>query len=70
MPAMTGAELIDLLSLRSVSIPTVILTADDQPAVRAQYESRGIVAYLNKPLGLEELLAVIEKCVRYTPELD
>jgi FixJ family two-component response regulator len=64
MPKMTGAELIHLLNVRSVSIPTIILTADDEPAVRAQYSSKSVVAYLNKPLTAEKLLAAIKEAVQ------
>jgi FixJ family two-component response regulator len=67
MPEMTGSELHHHLLARGVDIPTIVFTADDSPDAGAHYASTGIVAYLQKPLGSESLVAAVERAVRLRP---
>ena len=69
MPQMTGLELHQQLVRRGVKIPTIVYTADDAPEAQARYMAAGVTDYLRKPIGGDELLAVIERAVtaRRTP---
>jgi FixJ family two-component response regulator len=60
MPEMTGLELQEALVQRGVNIPTIIITAYDEPMMRLRCESAGAFAYLSKPLKQTPLFAAIE----------
>lgn len=59
MPDMTGLELQHKLSGAGLNIPTIVITAHDEPDLRQQCESAGAVAYLLKPLDQSSLIAAI-----------
>lgn len=61
MPDMTGLEIHHYLVRRG--LPTIIITADDTPELRARYLAAGATAYLQKPIGGEELMAAISGAV-------
>lgn len=63
MPNMTGVELLTALKEHSISIPTIVSTADVQETTRATCLSLGVVEFLNKPIKEEVLLAAIDKAV-------
>ena len=63
MPEMTGLELQRHLTTLGVSIPTIVVTADDAPEARARCMAAGALEYLRKPIGADELLAAIERAV-------
>ena len=63
MPQMTGLELHQHLVRSGVNVPTIVYTADDAPEAQARYLAAGVMAYLRKPIGADELLAVIERAV-------
>lgn len=63
MPEMTGLELQRHLTTLGVSIPTIVVTADDAPEARARCMAAGAVEYLRKPIGADELLSAIERAV-------
>jgi FixJ family two-component response regulator len=60
MPAMTGAELYQHLIATGRAIPTILITAYPEEAVRLRMLSLGVGCYLHKPL--EE--AVLIDCLR------
>ena len=60
MPAMTGVELYERLIKTEHTIPTILMTAYPDNAVRARVLNNGVVAYLCKPFDDEELI----RCVR------
>ena len=60
MPGMTGLELFRQLVDTGRPIPTIIITAYPDDAVRARALSDGVLCYLRKPFDDEELL----DCVR------
>ena len=60
MPEMTGLELLQQLRRGNIQIPTIIVTAHADGAVRARCESAGVFAFLSKPLQESALLAAIE----------
>jgi FixJ family two-component response regulator len=63
MPGLTGLEVQRALSGARVRIPTIIITAHDEPETRARCLSAGAVAYLCKPLHDELLLDAIASAV-------
>ncbi|MGH9884701.1 MAG: response regulator transcription factor [bacterium] len=63
MPEMTGLEVQRHLASLGVFIPTIIVTADDAPEMRARCLAAGASEYLRKPIGSDELLSAIERAV-------
>jgi FixJ family two-component response regulator len=59
MPDMTGLELKHELSCAGFNIPTIVITAHDEPDFQQQCESAGAMAYLLKPLDRSTLIAAI-----------
>jgi FixJ family two-component response regulator len=60
MPGMTGVELYRHLVELGHAIPTILMTAYPDEAVRARALKDGVVYYLGKPIDDEEL----ERCLR------
>ncbi len=61
MPEMTGLEVQRHLVKRGVRVPTIVVTADDASEVHARCAGAG--GYLQKPIGVEELILAIERAV-------
>jgi len=57
MPGMTGVELHDRLVASGKPIPTILITAYPDDAVRARVLQAGVKGYLCKPFSEDELLA-------------
>ena len=60
MPGMTGVELHGRLTELGYAIPTILVTAYPDEAVRNQALKNGVFCYLSKPVDDEEL----ERCLR------
>jgi FixJ family two-component response regulator len=60
MPKMTGLELQHYLADAGVSLPTIVMTAHDQPGTRERCIAAGASAYLVKPLRKAALMAAIK----------
>ena len=63
MPEMTGLDLQHHLRRRGFHIPTIIMTAHDQPGLREQCHSAGAVAFLLKPLNEGDLISAVSRAV-------
>ena len=63
MPNMTGLELQNHLARSGVKIPTVVITAFDEPGVREKCTVAGAVAYLLKPIWKAVLMDAINKAI-------
>ena len=63
MPQMSGLELQRYLADLGTRFPTVVYTADDAPEAQARYLAAGVDAYLQKPVGGEELLEAITRAI-------
>lgn len=63
MPDMTGTELIDVLNERDVDAPVIIMTAHSSVQTAVDAMRRGAFHYLQKPINLEEMRAVLEKAL-------
>jgi FixJ family two-component response regulator len=59
MPEMAGLELLQRLKRRNIQIPTIVITAHGDAAVRERCESAGVCAFLSKPLQDTSLFAAI-----------
>jgi two-component system response regulator HydG len=63
MPAMNGLEVQTRLRTLSPATRVVVLTANDDPAVRSKATAAGASAFLIKPAGDDEFLAAVESAV-------
>ena len=63
MPDVSGIELCRMIRSKNKLNPSVIfiLSGHVTPQARAEAESAGVQAILNKPIGLNEMKAVLEK---------
>jgi FixJ family two-component response regulator len=59
LPGMSGLELLAEMRARNVTLPFILITANDSPGVRAEASARGAM-YLTKPFSGGELLDAIE----------
>jgi len=59
MPGMDGAELMAELTSRSISMPTIVVTADEDPRTRRGAREMGAVAFFRKPVDGPALLDAI-----------
>jgi FixJ family two-component response regulator len=62
MPGIGGLELLRQLSRMGLSVPTIIITAYDEP--EAECLAVGAQAYLRKPIDDQVLLSAIESAIR------
>jgi len=68
MPEMTGLELQQALAREGIRIPTIIITAHDEPGMREQCKAAGAIAFLPKPVQDASLFAAIEAARRFKGE--
>ena len=65
MSGMTGFELYQRLSASGKPIPTILLTAYPDDAVRERALSAGIIGYLSDPFEEDDLLACIRSALTH-----
>ena len=63
MPGMDGFDVMKYLGRRGVRIPTIVISAEDEPSSRENCLVAGATAYLRKPLDADELLKTINDAV-------
>jgi CheY-like chemotaxis protein len=63
MPGMSGIEVMSYLNHVGAHMPTVVITAHDEPGSREMCLAAGACAYLRKPLDGDELIRTIESVV-------
>jgi FixJ family two-component response regulator len=64
MPEMTGLELQQALTRKGIRIPTIIITAHDQPGMRERCMAAGAVAFFAKPVQDKLLFTAIDVATR------
>ena len=64
MPNMTGVELQLYLARSGIKIPTVVITAHDEPGTRERCIAAGAAAYLLKPIRKIGLIAAINSAIQ------
>jgi FixJ family two-component response regulator len=63
LPATSGFELLTQMRARGTCAPVILISANDNAAIRNKAKSSGAAAYLAKPFPGNELLAAIEHIV-------
>ena len=63
MPEMDGIELLELLRGRQVAIPVIIVSAQNDPEVKARARRAGAFAFLEKPVD-DRLIDAIGQALR------
>jgi CheY-like chemotaxis protein len=63
MPGMNGFDVMQYLGRRGLRVPTIIISAQDEPDSRENCLVAGASAYLRKPLDADELLKTIDEAV-------
>jgi FixJ family two-component response regulator len=61
MPDMNGIELLEQMTRQGMRVPTIMISAHNDPSARQRCLSAGALAFLAKPLQDTELLAAIHK---------
>ena len=63
MPGMSGSDLQQHLAGNGILIPTIMITAHGEAALRGRQEDAGLVAFLLKPVQENSLFAAIDKAI-------
>ena len=61
---MNGFALLERLEATGVRIPTVLITAHDDPLTRERAHRAGAVEYLRKPFDEQLLIAAVQRAIR------
>jgi FixJ family two-component response regulator len=64
LPGMSGFDLYRRLAAAGVELPTIFITAHDEPAIRAEAERLGASSYLPKPFSGRTLLDAVSRAIR------
>lgn len=69
-PVMSGAEALGLIKSEPgmSSIPVLVCNANDEPVLKQEMLGAGVVAFIDKPLNLPELLNAVEGTLRFRPK--
>ncbi len=59
MAGVNGFDVLEALRTRQIPLPTVVITAHDEPATAARAQGLGACAYLRKPVERDALLSAI-----------
>jgi FixJ family two-component response regulator len=65
MPGMSGEELVAELKARGVRLPTIVISADDDPETRRAAHRMNAAAFFRKPVDGSALLDAIDWAVRW-----
>jgi CheY-like chemotaxis protein len=63
MPGMTGLQLLHHLAGMALTIPTIVVTANDEPGMRHRCELAGAMLCLLKPVSGEALVNAIQEAI-------
>lgn len=63
LPAMSGLDLVDRVRQHGVTVPTVLITAHDEPRVRDEIKRRGIQHFLAKPFLGSALVRLLDSVI-------
>ncbi len=63
MPEMNGVELLETLQERELDVPVIIMTAHSSVQTAVEAMRQGAFHYLQKPVNLEEMRALLEKAI-------
>jgi FixJ family two-component response regulator len=70
LPGLSGFELRRRLAEKGAEVPTIFITAHDEPATREQAARAGAIAYLTKPFRGRALVDAVNRALecRRSPE--
>jgi FixJ family two-component response regulator len=60
---MSGFALLDRLEAAGVSIPTIVITAHDDPPTRERAQRAGAIEYFRKPVDEGRLIAAVHRAI-------
>ena len=63
MPEMDGVELMETMQERGLDVPVIIMTAHSSVQTAVEAMQQGAFHYLQKPVNLEEMRALLEKAI-------
>jgi FixJ family two-component response regulator len=63
---MSGLDLVDRIRQHGVAVPTVLITAHDEPRVRDEVKRRGIQHFLAKPFLGSALVRLLDSVIAGT----
>lgn len=66
MPGLSGLDVLQRLASAEVTLPTIVITAYDEPDAQIKCIASGASAYLRKPLDDETLLAALASALELT----
>jgi FixJ family two-component response regulator len=64
LPGMSGLDLMEVMKREKRTLPTVLITARCDNAVRDRARTLGAVALLEKPIDFSRLMAAIGRCIK------
>lgn len=67
LPDGEGTELLDTLQQHRLDIPLAVITAHGSQSSAVEAMKRGAFDYLNKPIGLDQLRALVKSVVHVSP---
>ena len=62
LPGMSGFELMEAMRRAKRHLPTILITARCDNAIRERAKALGVVALLEKPIEFNGLMGAIERC--------
>ena len=62
LPGMNGFDLMEAMKREKRNLPTILITARCDNAIRDRARSLGVVALLEKPIDFKDLMAAIDHC--------
>lgn len=65
MPGANGFDVLEALGARNQKVPTIVVTAHDEPGTELRVRALGAVAYLKKPVDRDTLLASMESATSH-----
>lgn len=68
LPIVSGLDLIEIMRERRIRLPVVLMTGRREEETRARAIRAGAVAFLEKPVREEVLIAAIRSALPATPE--
>jgi CheY-like chemotaxis protein len=63
MPGVSGFEVLGYLRREPgmTEVPVIVISSDNQPETIDEAQKMGVVAFISKPFGLEEIKTVLEQ---------
>jgi CheY-like chemotaxis protein len=67
MPGMSGVDVLRTLKLAGAYLPSIVITAHDEPGAREECMRQGALAYLLKPIDDQLLLEALSRAMPARP---